>query len=277
MLRNFPCLYQVFLHKFSPKKGTIQKQLKITNGQFNLVTPIKPTLKDNTVQFTVKSSDGDTNYGTKTNWTFLVNNINMAEGLYVFTNIFTETEISEIETHILNDLQRGRDGKLMGESYVYAKSREMLLYGYHYQYYATSNRNKGVWNNIPVQPLAYWSQNIIDKLVLNEILTEPADSIIINYYPENGFIPPHVDHSDFIRPIISIRLLSDSYMSFGGKFDNKSSSQGRSTGIKFKVPFPRGAVMSMAGRSGSSITHSIEPYDVPHPTASITLRKVLIK
>jgi len=200
----------------------------------------------------------------------------LAEGLSVFTNIFSETEISEMEAHILNDLQRGRDGKLNGESYVFGKSREMLLYGYHYQYYPTPTRQKGVWNNIPVEPLASWSQKIIDKLVENEILTEPADSIIINYYPEQGYIPPHVDHSDFIRPIVSIRLLSDSYMSFGGKFDN-SSSQGRSSGIKFKVPFPRGGVMSMAGRSGSSITHSIEPYDVPHPTASITLRKVLLK
>jgi len=261
--------------RFSPSKGAIQKQLNISNGKFNLVCPIKPTLIVKTEPIIVKSSNENIT-GTKTNWEYMENNINLAEGLNVYTNIFTETEISEIEFHILNDLKRGRDKELIGESYVFAKSREMLLYGYHYQYYATSSRNKGVWNNIPVQPLPPWSESIVSKLLLNNILTEPTDSVIINYYPEHGFIPPHIDHSDFTRPIISIRLLSDSYMSFGGKFDKGAGIEG-SKGIKFKVPFPRGGVMSMEGRSGSAITHSIETVDVPQPTASITLRKVLIK
>jgi len=30
----------------SPKRGTIQKQIKLQNGQFSLITPFKPTLME---------------------------------------------------------------------------------------------------------------------------------------------------------------------------------------------------------------------------------------
>jgi len=200
--------------------------------------------------------------------------VNLVEGLVAYTNLFTEEEILEMENRANADLLSGRKGKLTGESYIYSKTREMLLYGYHYQYYPTDKRRKGVWNNVPVQPFPAWGHNITQRLLDNRVVPEASDSLIINYYPQFGAIPPHVDHSDFTRPIISIRLLSDSKLSFGGK----SGGPGKGvTNIKFKIDFPRGTLMSMGGRSGKNINHSIESEDVPEPTASITLRKVIIK
>jgi hypothetical protein len=174
----------------------IQQQLKICfDGKLGLEIPIVPTLitHDKTVNFILPNNE--TREGTVTIFTYMEKNINLVEGLVAYTNLFSEEELLEMENHANHDLILGRKGKLVGESYIYSKSREMLLYGYHYQYFPTDKRRKGVWNNVPVQPFPAWGHNISQRLLDNNVVPDASDSLIINYYPQFGAIPPHVDHS----------------------------------------------------------------------------------
>jgi hypothetical protein len=99
-------------------------------------------------------------------------------------------------------------------------------------------RQKGVRNNIPVEPLLPWMTDLIEKLTVMQII-EPAksfagqapDAILINFYDKGGGlcvvgvcnanlivpgIPPHIDHKgSFQRPIFSVRLMDDCPMQFG--------------------------------------------------------------
>lgn len=61
----------------------------------------------------------------------------------------------------------------------------MILFGYHYQYYETNQRKKGVWNGVIVEPLHEWLVSLIDKLVDVGAIDPQArpDSVIVNYYP----------------------------------------------------------------------------------------------
>lgn len=60
-------------------------------------------------------------------------------------------------------------------------------------------------------------QAISDRLVRWNIV--PAhrrpDSAIVNIYNEGDCIPPHIDHNNFLRPFVTISLLSESPISFG--------------------------------------------------------------
>jgi len=204
----------------------------------------------------------------------LVNQKNVAKGLTRYDAVFSEEELQQVESRILDEVYKGRQGIMKGESYVNSKSREMLLFGYHYQYYNTMDRVKGVWNGVEVERLPLWATFLIQRLIQAHVIDEhqKPDAVIVNHYPIMGSIPPHIDNNDFCRPIISLRLRADSKLAFGGQFGAKIGEV--SPGIKFKVPFPRGSIIKMEGYSANSITHSIEPTDVLTPTTSITFRKV---
>jgi len=196
---------------------------------------------------------------------------NLAEGLKLYDNVFSEAELSSITEAALAARESGIVGALKGESIVRSKARDMLLFGYHYQYFDTAVLKKGIWNGISVEPVPDWLHTVIDRFISQHIIPEAyrPDSVIINFYPRGGAIPPHRDHNDFYRPILSLRLQSPSKLSFGGSTTSKGT-----IGIQFKVPLSVGTVLSMDGFSGFGITHSVEPSDLLNPSISITFRKV---
>jgi len=215
--------------------------------------------------------------GSLCTFSLLSNNQNIADGIRLFLEFFSGEELDQLEQTVLAARVSGLNGQLRSESIVQTKYRDMVLFGHHYQYYKTEALKKGVWNGLTVDPIPGWLAKIIDKIMTLGIYEKPEDrpdAVIINYYPIGGSIPPHRDHPDFERPILSMRLVNECDISFGGSKDESASRNVESKGIKYKIHLPRGSLLVMGGFVGWGISHSIEACDVKKPTISITFRKV---
>ena len=82
--------------------------------------------------------------------------VNKAAGLFLYEGVFSEEELQEMEQKTIMLERAGLEGTLTGESVVKTARRSMILCGYHYQYYETPERRKGVWNEVPVEPIQPW-------------------------------------------------------------------------------------------------------------------------
>jgi len=254
-------------------QAEIKKFIERTKNAEAAKQVLNDSLKDSTFTKTINVDGRPITFQT---FQFLEGNKNLASGLLLLTNVFTPEELKTIEAESQNLASFRAQGKLKGETVNQSMGRTMYLFGYHYQYYNTVDRERGVWNGVEVEPIKDWMAKLSQKLVMLGIYETTPDSLIFNFYPINGIIPPHIDHQDFLRPIVSLRLLGSCFMSFGGRSSRQSfgSKDTESLGIKFKVFLPRGSILIMNGYIANNITHSVEGPDVKCESCSITFRIV---
>lgn len=89
-------------------------------------------------------------------FSFIEGNVNIAHGLLLYENVFDPDELQSMEEETTRLENEGIAGRLVGESFVKTSHRTMILCGYHYQYFETTERRKGVWNEVPVEPVRPW-------------------------------------------------------------------------------------------------------------------------
>ena len=90
------------------------------------------------------------------------------------------------------------------------------------------------------------------------------------YHDGSDGIAQHIDDANrFARPIVSIRLFSDSRLSFGSKHFYQHDSS-------FFVPMPRGAITILEPDSfaANDISHCVRPIDMTGRSAVIILRHI---
>ncbi|XP_020599137.1 uncharacterized protein LOC110038600 [Phalaenopsis equestris] len=99
----------------------------------------------------------------------------------------------------------------------------------------------------------------------------PADCIlnscIINIYKEGDYIPPHIDHHDFVRPFCI--FMSKGNIIFGKEiyFVGLSEFRGSVT-----IPLPVGSVLILKGNGADLAKHYIPR--VPWHKVLVTLRRM---
>ena len=222
---------------------------------------------------------------------------NAVPGLVVHENVLTETQHDKVLAWVLETLELGRDGKLVGNTYapvpdkwkVRNQSREMLQFGV----FTHSNR---VEKNVEVMPMPEALKEVIellrDKGVYHGDDGTP-DSVTVNLYNPGQWIPPHIDNPQFERPIVTVSLRSTQPMTLGrgmrwpeGKDPSevfKQSSEG-SLSAKFDdstqkregeeaiVTLPKNSAVSLRGAAADSYEHAVPP--VSNFRASLTFRKL---
>ena len=68
------------------------------------------------------------------------------------------------------------------------------------------------------------------------------NSAIINVYEPGDCIPPHIDHHDFVRPFVTLSLLSEQPIMFGQRLI--PLSPGNFGGSDYFIPLPQGDTLS---------------------------------
>lgn len=68
------------------------------------------------------------------------------------------------------------------------------------------------------------------------------NSAIINVYEPGDCIPPHIDHHDFVRPFVTLSLLSEQPIMFGQRLI--PLSPGNFGGSDYYIRLPQGGLSS---------------------------------
>lgn len=126
---------------------------------------------------------------------------------------------------------------------------------------------------VDVPPPPPWTKDLVETpLVKNSILPlDFIDSVALNMYHDGSEgIQSHYDDSQrFHQPIYSLRLFSDSRLSFGTQL------YGYTNGA-FCIPMPRGGitVMESGSYAANGVKHCVRPTDMSIKSASVILRKI---
>lgn len=75
------------------------------------------------------------------------------------------------------------------------------------------------------------------------------NSAIINVYEPGDCIPPHIDHHDFVRPFVTLSLLSEQPIMFGQRLI--PLSPGNFGGSDYYIRLPQGGFFPIVWDSGS--------------------------
>jgi hypothetical protein len=128
----------------------------------------------------------------------------------------------------------------------------------------------GIRHDVPEPP--GWMKEVVMPMVSAKLVPDGfVDAIALNMYHDGSEgIQSHYDDSKrFHQPIYSLRLFSDSRLSFGTQL------YGFTNGLFF-IPMPRGCitVMENFGFAANGVKHCVRPIDMTGKSAAMILRKI---
>ena len=129
----------------------------------------------------------------------------------------------------------------------------------------------GIRRDVPKPPV--WMRNVVERPMVSASLVAEGfvDAIALNMYHDGseGIQSHYDDAKRFHQPIYSLRLFSDSRLSFGTQL------YGFTNGLFF-VPMPRGCVtvMENSGYAANGVKHCVRPIDMTGKSAAMILRKI---
>eukprot|EP00210_Caulerpa_lentillifera_P007696 g7347.t1 len=204
--------------------------------------------------------------------------INILEGIQLWKNFITESEEANLLTLIYEWEKKGEDGELKGATFAApkkwkrGKGRRTIQFGCCYNYADNrTGRSPGILDDEVVEDMPSVLCAIAERLVRWNVvpLSRRPDSAIVNIYNEGDCIPPHIDHGHFLRPFVTISLLSEAPISFG--LNIKPLGPG-----EFKAPcrisLPPGSCLVLNGNGADKAKHCVTA--VKKKRISITLRKM---
>ena len=108
-----------------------------------------------------------------------------------------------------------------------------------------------------VEPLPDVLKSLV-KRIINWGIVNPnicPDTAIVNFYDTDDCIPPHVDHKDFVRPFVTISLLSQQSIMFGPRLIPVNDGEfGGPPGTPTKsIPLPPGELPCVCGSCHESM------------------------
>lgn len=146
--------------------------------------------------------------------------------------------------------------------------RRVQHYGWRYDYKARKVDPKNYLGPLPV-----WAQDLAERLLELQVVSELPDQVIVNNYEGNQGITKHIDCPECFRgPVVTISLLETWDMVFTRKLENGTSE-------RFVQPLPQRSVAVLAGEVRSDWYHEIPARITEHGVprirrVSITFRKV---
>eukprot|EP01084_Bolivina_argentea_P248752 416165_1 len=203
-----------------------------------------------------------------------------------YTNVFTETELQNIETlleTIQTQSEQNQNKYKHTSQHEYRGTKKKVLvrtkhfFGVRYLWgdqLKQEGKDKKIGQGLRVdvdeipQPL---TESIVKKLVKYEIIADNwVQGIAFNMYKDGteGLGPHFDDKIRFERPIVTLRLFSDARIAFD------TDLYGCSNGA-FSIPLPRGCVLKLEknGFASDGIKHTIRPDDMFEKSAAVILRR----
>jgi hypothetical protein len=204
-------------------------------------------------------------------------------GITTYTQLFSLEELSEMELKA-NELQNKAESGSLPDCCFHTTAsksgglkRTKYFFGARYLWTrdqlsaADSKVAGGVRADVPAVP--QWMKRQVEQPLVQAGLLPPdwIDSIALNMYHDGSEgIQSHFDDAyRFERPIHSLRLFSDSRLSFGTQL------YGYTNGA-FVVPMPRGCmtVMEEGGFAADGMKHCVRPSDMSGKSAGMVLRRI---
>jgi hypothetical protein len=122
------------------------------------------------------------------------------------------------------------------------------------------------------RPPGFCVDTVLPALLARGAASGPHNQVALNVYETGGEgLAPHFDDAErFALPVSSLRLFSDSRLSFGCR-----GSWGASNGA-FAVPMPRGAVLVLHEGSfaATAVKHSVRSVDMRGRSGVILFRRI---
>ncbi|KAK9846783.1 hypothetical protein WJX84_001250 [Apatococcus fuscideae] len=204
-------------------------------------------------------------------------------GITTYTGMFSEAALAEMEGGADKVDAKARAGRLPPECWHATvgrggqPKRTKFFFGARYLWTreqlasVAASRARGVRADVPGPPS--WIQEHIEQALVRANLVQPGffNSWALNMYHDGSEgIQSHYDDPDrFEQPIYSLRLFSDSRLSFGTQL------YGYTNGA-FCIDMPRGCVtvMERGGYAANGIKHCVRPVDMTGKSAGLILRRM---
>ncbi|ERM98863.1 hypothetical protein AMTR_s00220p00028550 [Amborella trichopoda] len=134
--------------------------------------------------------------------------------------------------------------------------------------YGTS---QGIIRDEDAEPIPHLFKVIIKRLIGWHVLPPTCipNSCVVDIYDEGDFMPPLIDHHDFVRPLCTLSLLNECSILFG------TNLQCVEPGVfegPMALPLPIGSVLVLNGNSADVAKHCMPV--VPSKRISITFKKM---
>ena len=193
-------------------------------------------------------------------------------GLTLYENVLSKEELTEIEDYVaklpsLHFSDRTKD-KLEKSPGMWVRLK--FFFGFRYSYGSGSRGRSQLFNDVAAIPeeidaaLKRMCDRVpgIDRSFFNQAVS--------NIYrgPGSSLGVHRDDEALFARPIFSLRLLSDSRLSF-----NNTGLGKKQTRNHFSIPLPRGAFLRMEGLAADRCQHCVESRYIKSRSCSIIFRR----
>jgi hypothetical protein len=204
-------------------------------------------------------------------------------GMVLYTDVYGEATLVAIENHADETDRAFVSGKFLpftGQRTIQRgrTTRTKFFFNARYLWHKTQlsgNAGRvanGVRSDVSHQP--DWMPSTVLKPLIEEEIVPSHDfvnSFALNIYHDGseGIAQHFDDFGRFDRPVITLRLFSDSRLAFGSQYFGMVNTP-------FFVPLPRGAIAVMERDSfaADGIKHCVRPYDLVGKSAAVIMRRI---
>ncbi|KAG6600812.1 RNA demethylase ALKBH10B, partial [Cucurbita argyrosperma subsp. sororia] len=186
--------------------------------------------------------------------------VNVMDGLKLFEDFLDDAEVSKLLS-LVNDLRAsGKRGQFQGQTYVVSKrpmkghGREMIQLGFPIADHPHDDDNSsGLSKDRRIESIPSLLQDLIDRLVGEQMMSVKPDSCIIDFYNEGDHSQPHVWPPWFGRPV-GVLLLTECEMTFGRVIGTDHSGNYKGA---MKLSLVPGTLLVVEGKSADFAKHAI--------------------
>jgi hypothetical protein len=204
-------------------------------------------------------------------------------GVTTYNNVYEPAQLSDIERRCDSIDTAAREGRLPAtcSHSTFNKGgglkRTKFFFGARYlwtkEQLAAPDAHIAKGVRVDVPPAPKWVHAVVESpLVAATVLPEGhINSVALNMYHDGseGIQVHYDDSARFQQPIFSVRLFSDSRLSFGTQLYGYTNGS-------FFIPMPRGCVTAMESGSyaANGVKHCVRPVDMNGKSAGMILRRM---
>ncbi|MCL7044463.1 hypothetical protein MKW94_005967 [Papaver nudicaule] len=184
--------------------------------------------------------------------------VNVVEGLKLFGELFSSSEIAKV-TSVTNELRlAGRRGHFQGQTYVVSKrpikghGREMIQLGLPVADSPLDDEIASAKDR-KIEPIPDVLQDVIERLVQAQVLNVKPDSCMIDYFNEGDHSQAHMCPPWFGRPVC-ILFLTECDVTFGRVIATEHPGDYRGS---LKLSLSAGSLLSLEGKSADFAKHAL--------------------
>lgn len=181
-------------------------------------------------------------------------------GLSLYRAVLEPQFCASLVRVVQEQLERGRQGMLLGGTYAHMSpcehTPETLRFG-------TCTHSFGVLS-APVLPLPTEFQKLVDILVARGAFSPSSrpSACTVNVFEVGQFLRPHVDSWKFVRPIVTVSLLSEQAVLFGKGLRYEKVHAGETTHTftgGMSICMPIASALRLTGEAANKYKHGIPP------------------